>query len=126
LAVDAARRGGKEPTAGQDRAGLLSTVCQLTGPVYTSTTQVSSAYEPHNNQKFLPPYGFPDGWFTQKPPDWTQPFQLNASRFILARCRRGRSTPDGGQDVFFVISSWGHYNSFRMKLEIDPASPTTS
>ncbi|MES1242192.1 MAG: DUF4185 domain-containing protein [Acidobacteriota bacterium] len=61
------------------RAGLLSTICQLSGPVYASTTQVSSAYEPHNSKKFLPPYGFPDGWFTQKPPDWTQPFQLNVT-----------------------------------------------
>lgn len=61
------------------RAGLLSTVCQLTGPVQSSSTQVASAYEPHNNKKFLAPYGFPDGWFPKKPADWTQPFQLNVT-----------------------------------------------
>lgn len=61
------------------RAGLLSTVCQLTGPVLYSSTQAESPFEPHNNKKILAPYGWPDGWFPQKPPDWTQPFQLNVT-----------------------------------------------
>jgi hypothetical protein len=45
----------------QTQLGVLSTVCQLTGPTFNSTTQQVSAYTPHNPNLIVPPYGFPSG-----------------------------------------------------------------
>jgi hypothetical protein len=60
--------------------------------------------------------------------DWKRKVQLPSGPLCFDQSFTGNYgafhhqllTKRGGRDVFFVISSWGHYNTFLMKLAIDP------